>query len=97
MIDDIKKLTVMLTFEGQDDGRIYVTSPDLKGFHFLLEEGEDPLNEMKNALKTHLEHVLGKKIMSLGPAPRIREFKAREMDVAEHLYLGPGTIMAEMA
>lgn len=55
---------IMIRLEGQrtDDERIYVTSPDLKGFHYLLEKDEDPLEAMSPVLKIFIERQLEKSL-----------------------------------
>ena len=50
---DSIKTEIMIHLEGEraENGRIYITSPDLRGFYFVLEEGEDPIEAMMPTLK----------------------------------------------
>lgn len=52
-MNDSRKI-IMNRLEGRttNDERIYVTSPDLKGFTYLLEKDEDPVEAMSPVLKS---------------------------------------------
>ena len=55
-MNDSRKI-IMIRLEGRttNDERIYVTSPDLKGFTYLLEKDEDPVEAMSPVLKLFVE------------------------------------------
>ena len=51
-------LTIRLYGHPMDDGRTHIKGDDLPGFHFILEEGEDPHEEMFPILSQFLELYL---------------------------------------
>ena len=90
-----KPNTIQIRLKGTptDDGRLYVTSPDLKGFHFLLEKDEEPFSAMKPALVHCLSHLLEAKLKELSPLVSMRDYR----DQKPRLHFFPKTIMAEVA
>ena len=91
------ELTFHLRGKPIEDGRIYVTSPDLKGFHFLLEKEDDPLSAMKPALAFYLKHHLESDLKEVKHLASFREYKAQKLNIRDSLDSFPGTIMAAMA
>ena len=51
-------ITIHLYGHPMDDGRIHVKGDDLPGFHFILDDGEDPREEMFPTLVQFLEIFL---------------------------------------
>ena len=60
MADDHNIIMIRLDGFFTDDDRIYVTSPDLKGFAYLLNKDEDPVEAMSPVLKIFVECQLGR-------------------------------------
>lgn len=55
---------IMIRLEGceTDDDLIYVTSPDLRGFTYLLKKDEDPVEALSPVLKIFVECQLEKNL-----------------------------------
>ena len=90
-----KPNTIQIRLKGRptDDGRMYVTSPDLKGFHFLLENDEEPFSAMKPALVHCLSHLLEAELKELSPLVSMRDYRDQKPRL-HHFF--PKTIMAEV-
>ena len=91
------EITIRLNGQVVEDGRIYVTSPDLKGFHFLLEKGDDPVATMKPTLEIYLKLMLKAELKDVKPLVGLQEYKAQKLNIRNALNFFPRTIMAEMA
>ena len=89
------EIIISFNFDAREDGRTYVYSPDLTGFHFLLEENEEPLEAMKDTLKIHLKHTLGIDMLDIRYTPSVHEYRARKMEIPPLLF--PKMYMAEIA
>lgn len=87
---DPKAIAIRLQGEATDDGRTYVTSPDLRGFHFLLEPEDDPVETMKPALTTLLSLCVRAEIRDLRPAVTPGDYRARKSGV-----FGPARALSE--
>ena len=95
-----KPNTIQIRLKGTptDDGRLYVTSPDLKGFHFLLEKDEEPLSAMKPALVHCLSHLLEAQLKEISPLVSVSEYRAQtkaRQPIRQHFF--PKMVMAEVA
>ena len=81
-----------------DDGRIYVESPDLEGFHFILEPDEEPLEAMEETLLEFMKIYLKAEIANIMPAESPRQFRRKQMNIPMHHIRSSGyTVLAEMA
>ena len=91
--------TITIRLRGQDteDGRTYVTSPDLRGFHFVLEPNEDPLEAMEPTLRVFVERYLETEITELTPAMTPRDYRARQFEIPRHDLAFPRTLIAALA
>lgn len=96
------EITICLNGQTLKDGRIYVTSPDLKGFHFLLEKDDDPFPTMKPTLETFLKHMLKADMLKaelkeVKPLPGLREYRAQKLENQDVSPCFPSTILAAVA
>ena len=92
-----KTITIRLHGEATDDGRTYVTSPDLRGFHFLLEPDDDPIEAMKPTLKIFISRYVQAEIMELQPALNPSDYRARKFGVLGPARALPRTLIAAVA
>ena len=90
-------ITFRLRGKSTEDGRTYVTSPDLKGFHFVLEPEEDPLGTMEPTLRVFVERYLEAKIKELLPAMTPRDYRARQFEIPRQNHKFPHTLIAAVA
>ena len=61
-------ITIRLEGEETEDGRMYVTSPDLRGFHYIVEPDEDPVEAIEPTLKEFIHLYLQIEVQGLSPA-----------------------------
>jgi len=83
-----------------EDGRIYVTSPDIKGFHFILEPDDDPMDAMLPTLEEMLRIILKADKVELRPAyspARYRAQKFLESSISNWGRSLPETVVAAVA
>lgn len=71
-----KAITIELHGHEMDDGRTYIDSRDLKGFHYVLEDGQD-IEEIMPELSTFISLYLKAEIRKLVPAQTPRDFIQR--------------------
>ena len=96
-------ITSRLNAQETDDGRLYVTSPDLKGFHFVLNPDEDPMEAMLPSLEEMLRILLKAERVTLRPAYTPRGYRVRQKfmraSVAEAPWKSmlPETVVAAVA
>ena len=96
---DIIKETITIRLHGKptDDGRTYVTSPDLRGFYFVLETDEDPITAMEPTLKIFMSRYLKAEIMRLLPAMNLSDYRARKFGLLGPNHGFPRTLIAAVA
>lgn len=75
MSDATAFLRIVLHGEEADDGRILVTSPDLEGFYFVVEPGEDPLEAMEPTLMEFIHIYLKAEVRRIQRAVTPRQFR----------------------
>ena len=92
-----RTITIRLEGEPTDDGRMYITSPDLRGFHFIVEHGEDPVEAMSPTLMAFMEQYLNATITGFHPSMAPRDFRARQHDVPMQDHGIPGFLNAAVA
>ena len=81
-----------------DDGRVYVNSPDLEGFHFILEPGEDPMPAMEPTLKEFMNLYIEAEISTLSLAPNPKQYKQKMMNIPSGIMgIWEHTVVAEVA
>ena len=76
------QITISLSGQPMESGRIYVTSPDLRGFHFILEPDDDPIPTMIPALETFIPLYLKAGLIDLKPTLSTREYRASKLEVS---------------
>ena len=98
-MSEIIEGTITIRLEGQptDDGRIYVTSPDLRGFHFVLDSDEEPMKAMEPTLRVFMAEYLKAEIRALQPAISPRDYRAMKYDVPRADHGLPHTLIAAVA
>lgn len=72
-------ITIRLTETPTTDGRRYIRSPDLKGFHCILDQ-DDSFDEIFPLLRMFTEQYVGREVFAVGPACSLDEFLAIEDD-----------------
>ena len=68
-----QQIAIRMTFEDMGDGRTYVTSPDLRGFHAVIDGDDDPTQALQEPLRLFLSHYLDTDIAVLVLAPLKRQ------------------------
>lgn len=93
-----EKDIITITFIGtaMDDGRTYVTSPDLRGFHYLLERDEDP-EVMMPTITEFLGLYTKAEIRKVQRADSLREFMRRRVAYPRERRPREYTLLAEVA
>ena len=90
-------ITIRLIGESADDGRIYVNSPDLRGFHFVLEAEEDPYDTMKPTLEEFIRLYFKAELRALRPALTPRQFHETRLSIPSTGRAFDYNMIAEMA
>lgn len=81
MSDTTAFLRIELHGEEADDGRILVRSPDLEGFYFVVEPGEDPLDAMKPTLMEFVHVYLKAEVRRIQRAETPRQFRHKALGI----------------
>lgn len=89
-----KAITIEIQGHEMEDGRIYLDSPDLKGFHYVLEEGQD-ISEITDDLMLFVTHYLKAEIRKLIPAETTRDYLRGRIGAAPERTMFP--FVAELA
>ena len=74
-------LRIELHGEEADDGRILVRSPDLEGFYFVVEPGEDPMSAMEPTLMEFMSIYLKAEVRRIQRAETPRQFRHKALGV----------------
>ena len=74
-------LRIELHGEEADDGRILVNSPDLEGFHFVVNPGEDPFSAMKPTLLEFVRLYLKAEVRGIERAQTPRQFRHKALGI----------------
>lgn len=74
-------LKIELHGEEADDGRILVRSPDLEGFYFVVQPGEDPVTAMKPTLIEFVGIYLKAEVRKVERAQTPRQFRRNSLGV----------------
>ncbi|MCY4547167.1 MAG: hypothetical protein OXC28_02260 [Defluviicoccus sp.] len=62
------EVAIHLEFQEMGDGRFYVTSPDLEGFHYIVDAEDNSVDEIGSVLKVLIGEYLDTEIAALRPA-----------------------------
>jgi len=76
-----RELTFELIGHETEDGRIYIDSPNLEGFHFVLGADEDPSEAMLPTLRTFMELYIQAEIQNIRPVETLRQYRQSRMDL----------------
>lgn len=74
-------LKIELRGDEADDGRILFKSPDLDGFYFIVNAGEDPIAAMEPTLMEFIGLYLKAEIRKIEPTQTPRQFRRRMLDI----------------
>ena len=66
------------------DGRILVTSPDLKGFYFVVQPGEDPIEAMTPTLIEFMGVYLNAKVCRIERAETPRQYRHKSFGIVQN-------------
>lgn len=50
----MKEIAIQIIAHRREDGSVYMTSPDLRGFHYICPEGKNPEHEVQVVLAEFL-------------------------------------------
>lgn len=73
-------ITFDLCGHEMEDGRLYITSEALKGFHYVLEEGEE-ISAVSPAIRAFMGAYLKAEINKVKPAYSPKAYKQRGMNL----------------
>jgi len=79
-----------------EDGRVFVSSPDLKGFYFVVPVGEDPITAMKSTLMEFMSLYLKAEIRGIERAQTPRQFRRNALGI-EYRAQEDFSVFAEVA
>ena len=74
-------LKIELRGDEADDGRILVRSPDLEGFYFVVQPGEDPMTAMKPTLTEFMRIYLKAEVRRIERAQTPRQFRHNALGI----------------
>ena len=81
-----------------EDGRIYVNSPDIEGFHFILDPEDDPLEAMRETLTEFTQLYLKAEVRSFSPAPTPKQYLREALDIPRTMLSSRDySVVAELA
>ena len=89
-----QQIAIRMTFKETADGRTYVTSPDLPGFHLVIETDEDPMDALRNPLSLFLSHYLNAEITDISSAMPPVSYRAQMVGVPLSDHRQPGLFLA---
>ena len=90
-------IAIRLSFEEMADGRTYVTSPDLTGFHAMIDAGDDPTAALREPLRVFLSHYLDAEIADIGSAMEPVSYRAHKIGIPLTDHQRPGLLWAAVA
>ena len=91
-------LRIELFGKQAEDGRIYVNSPDLEGFHFILEPDEDPFEVMLPTLSEFMRLYIEAEVRSFAPAPTPKQYRQQQMNIPATMFASRDySMVAEVA
>ncbi len=91
------QIAVRIAFEELADGRIYVTSPDLTGFHAVIDSDEAPVDALREPLRVFLSHYLDAEIADIGAAMGPVSYRAHKVGIPLSDHERPGLLLAAVA
>ncbi len=91
-----QQIAIRMTFEDIGDGRTYVTSPDLRGFHAVIESDDDPTQALQEPLRLFLSHYLDADIAGIGVAETPVSHRARAVGIPLAEHQRPELLFAEV-
>lgn len=92
-----EQIAVRISFDDIGDGRTYVTSPDLHGFHVVVQSDEDLTQAVVEPLRAFLRQYLGADIAGIGAADAPVGYRARSVGLELTEHKRPSLLFAEIA
>ena len=92
-----QQIAVRLTFEEMADGRTYVTSPDLTGFHAMIDPGQKPMDALRDPLRFFLSHYLDTEIADIDSAIEPVSYRANKVGISLTDHQRPSLLLAAVA
>ena len=92
-----RRIAIRLSFEEMPDGRAYVTSPDLTGFHAMVDVDEDPTAALLEPLRLFLSQYLGAEIADIGPGMAPVSYRAHMVGIPLTDHKRPDLLWAAVA
>ena len=65
------QIAIRMDFQDMTDGRVYVTSPDLAGFHALIDRDEDFMEALSEPLRVFIGKYLNAEVTDLRGRSRL--------------------------
>ena len=92
-----QQIAIRISFEEMADGRTYVTSPDLGGFHVVIDAEDDPIASLREPLRLFLSHYLDAEIADIGAAMEPVSYRAHKVGIPLSDHQRPGLLLAAVA
>ena len=91
------QIAIHITFEEMSDGRTYVTSPDLTGFHAVIDSDETPTDALREPLRLFLSHYLDAEIADIRAAMEPVSYRAHKVGIPLSDHEKPSLLWAAVA
>lgn len=92
-----RQIAVRLEFKDIADRRTYVRSPDLPGFHAVIEADEEPIEALREPLRLFLSRYLAVDIFEIEAALAPAGYRAQSVGVPLTEHVKPGLMLAAVA
>ena len=90
-------IAIRLQFQDMQDGRLYVTSPDLPGFNTAIDADEEAAEALREPLRIFLSHYLGAEIANIAPAMGPVSYRAQSVGIPLPEHRKPDLLLAAVA
>lgn len=91
------QIAIRMNFQEMPDGRTYVTSPDLMGFHAVIEPEEDFMEAMDGTLRAFIAQYLGTETVTLRGTQAPVSYRASRVGISLSDHRRPEILVAEVA
>ena len=92
-----QQIAIRMHFEELAGGRTYVTSPDLTGFHVVIEADQEPMDALREPLRVFLSHYLDAEIADIGAAIGPIGYRAHKVGIPLSEHEKPDLLLAAVA
>ena len=76
-----RNISIRLERRETTDGRFFVTSPDLRGFCFILEADDDPMEAMMPTLREFIPRYLDAELKDLEEVYSVEHYRAERLSL----------------